>query len=124
VITALAFSPDSQRLAGCGFGDSDVYIWNVAAGAGVRLAGHNGWIAGLAFSPDGQTLASVSGDHTLRLWDVMGKKELKRFQGNLDEVWAVAWSTNGLVTGARDGAVRYSDFGRPAAFVSQKADGR
>ncbi len=111
-IVALAFSPDSKRLAaGCGFEDHQVYVWDLAVGAVARLAGHSGCIAGLAFSPDGQTLASVSTDQTLRLWDVARKVERRRFQGHRDEVWAVAWSPDGhdLVTGSKDGSVRYWD---------------
>jgi eukaryotic-like serine/threonine-protein kinase len=114
-VTALAFSRDGKWLAaGCGYNEKEVHIWdlaNLAAITNVTFAGHSGWIATLAFTPDGQTLASVSTDQTLRLWDVAGKVERRRFQGNTDEVWALAWSPDGqdLVTGARDGTVRYWD---------------
>jgi WD40 repeat protein/tRNA A-37 threonylcarbamoyl transferase component Bud32 len=115
-IAALAFSPDSKRLAaGCGFEDHEVHVWDLEATEvtnEVRLAGHSGCIVGLAFSPDGRTLASVSTDQTLRLWDVARKAQRRRFQGHTEEVWAVAWSPDGLATGGQDGSVRYWD---PAA---------
>ena len=118
-ITTLAFSPNSKLLAAAyGAGDADVHLWDLESGAVAAVAqlrGHSGWITDLAFSPDGQMLASVSTDQTLRVWDVARKIERRGpFRGHLDEVWAVAWSKDGteIVTGGKDGSVRDWD---PAA---------
>jgi WD40 repeat protein len=36
-----------------------------------RLSGHSNYIFSLAFSPDGESLMSVSGDTTVRVWDTV-----------------------------------------------------
>ena len=41
------------------------------------LAGHTNEVFTLAFSPDGQLLASGSGDTTIRLWEVASGKEVR-----------------------------------------------
>jgi hypothetical protein len=45
-------------------------LWDLTRGEEVaRLQGHTSYVWSLAFSPDGATLVSGSGDSTLRLWD-------------------------------------------------------
>ena len=44
-------------------------LWDVATGQHKEnLTGHTGNVNSVAFSPDGQTLASGSSDNTIRLW--------------------------------------------------------
>jgi len=46
-------------------------LWNADSGAPLRtLAGHTEFVMSIAWSPDGKTLASGSGDRTVRLWGI------------------------------------------------------
>jgi RNA polymerase sigma factor (sigma-70 family) len=64
-----AFSPDSRFLAtGSDHLDSNVYLWEVATGGKVAVfEGHHSGAWHVAFSPDGQTLASGGGDSSILL---------------------------------------------------------
>lgn len=64
----VALSPDGRQVA-AGGGDRGVHIWSISSGAEVaNLQGHHMSVVGLAFAPDGQSLASCSLDGTIRLW--------------------------------------------------------
>ena len=52
-------------------------------------------VLAIAYSPDGKTLASGSGDNTVRLWDAATGRELARLEGHSDSVFSVAWSPDG-----------------------------
>ena len=72
------------------------------------LQGHTEKVRSLAFSPDGQTLASSSNDSTVKLWEVSTGNCLKSLQENND-ISRIAFSPNGqiLASGSDDSTVRF-----------------
>ena len=64
----IVYSPDGARLGVA----SAIGIWVYDAKTYqelILLAGHTHSVFSVAFSPDGQTIASGSRDSTIRLWD-------------------------------------------------------
>ena len=71
--------------------------------------GHQDAVNSVAFSPDGNYIASGSSDNTVRLWNVeTGEAALKPFEGHKDEVGCVVFSPNGeyIASGSSDHTIR------------------
>ena len=78
---ALDLSPDGTTLASSSFGDREaICLWDATTGKQKGLLhGHDSYVRAVQFAPDGR-LVSGGGDSTLRVWDVVAKKEVFQFK--------------------------------------------
>ncbi|MBI2926534.1 MAG: serine/threonine protein kinase [Verrucomicrobia bacterium] len=72
------------------------------------LRGHRAPISSVAFSPDGQWVATGSWDRTAKIWEATSGQELRTLQGHMAEISSVAFSPEGrwIVTGSADKTAR------------------
>jgi WD40 repeat protein len=59
------------------------------------LIGHSDGVTVVAFSPDGQLLASPGYDKTIRLWNVATGEVQRTLTGHSDAILALAFSQDG-----------------------------
>jgi WD40 repeat protein len=133
-IYALSYCPDGRLLAsGEGFppfeepyhmrGQGVVRVWDAARGQLLRtLRGHTQNVMGVAFSPDGRTLASVSGSSLtvpqtaskpgeLFLWTVATGELVRKLSGHAGPLTSVSYHPSGnlLATSSWDRTIRIWD---------------
>jgi WD40 repeat protein len=123
---AMAFSRDGRSLA-VGGAARDIFLIDVEAGEAARPLGipiRYLSVKGLAFSPDGRTLAATSYlSHEILLWDLAAGRELARLRGHASPVISLAFAPDGrsLASGSRsDEAIILWDLasGRPQRRLS------
>ena len=115
---SLDFSRDGKLLAS-GSRDGTAILWSTATWKRVQtlqnpdnesLSGQSGrgMVEGVAFSPDGKTLAMASREGNVHLWDVASGKLLETLKGHSSAVIAVVFSPDGrtLASGSTDHTVR------------------
>ncbi|MDE0636005.1 MAG: T9SS type A sorting domain-containing protein [Candidatus Poribacteria bacterium] len=98
----VTFSPDGKSLITKGSWGR-LYLWDIASGTlKTELTGHVSRVSSVAFSPDGNTLASCSSDQ-LYLWDWRSGEQKMSISGHTKSIYAIAFSPdNGiLATGSR-----------------------
>lgn len=107
-VFAVAFSPDSKKVAAAG-ADRTIRVWNMPDGKlDLLLEDHADWILDLNFSPDGTKLVSASRDKTTKVFDVVKKESLVTFPAHNDQVFTALFSPDGkqILSGGADKQVR------------------
>ena len=103
-VSDLTMSPDGRFLAGAEW--NRLVLLDGHTGAVVRRLGDYGDSAGIQFSPDGRTLASISrGDRTMTVWTLTGAtpEAQQRFVIGRGSAAAVDYSADGTFLFAAEG---------------------
>jgi WD40 repeat protein len=105
---AVAFLLDGRM--GLAVGTNGIEAWNLETGENLgRVADPSGDIQEVAFSwPDARLAVTAAAGHTVKLWDMIKGKELRRFTGHTSRVDSVAISPDGrlVLSGSGDGTAR------------------
>ncbi|CAI0413868.1 unnamed protein product [Linum tenue] len=77
-VFALACSPTNPLLVATGGGDDRGFLWKIGQGDwGAELGGHKDTVTSIAFSSDGQFVASGGFDSVVNVWDASGNFKCK-----------------------------------------------
>jgi WD40 repeat protein len=97
-VRSVAISPDSRTVAlgVLSWSAQDVLLVDVKTGAiRTRLRGHRLGVNALAFSPDGQKLASAGVERCIKIWDLATAKEVETVKDDVGCVKSIAFSPDG-----------------------------
>jgi WD40 repeat protein len=111
-VSALAFlARPSQPLLVSGSYDRHLVWWDTGSGQPVRaVEAHQGWVRGLAPTPDGTRLVSVGDDMLVKVWDAatgqlvqaLAGHALQTPQGHTTALYAVTVSPDGHYAASAD----------------------
>jgi WD40 repeat protein len=122
-VHALAYSPDGRVLiTGGGLDQGIIRFWDTATGEYLRtLPGHTAGVCSLAFSPDGQKIASGSYDRTLLVRETGTGAQLPPMAHGAT-IHTVAFSRSGnlLASGGDDRVIREWEINQGAMMLSSR----
>ena len=90
-----ALAPRGSRLAVAAETPYSIALHDLTAGSSCWLTNHTELVKGLAFSPDGQLLASASVDRFVRVWDAVSGRLRGELLRHVEEATDVAFSPDG-----------------------------
>jgi WD40 repeat protein len=104
-INDLAFSPDGNALAVAA--DKAAWVKRLDTGEAWKIP-HPDYVTGVAFSPNGETVATTCWDGLPRLWQYKSKRLIKSYKGHTSRTYSPRFSPDGqwLATASWDGTAR------------------
>jgi WD40 repeat protein/tRNA A-37 threonylcarbamoyl transferase component Bud32 len=109
--SSIVFSPDDKTIITAGLDShrkGGIKFWDASTlKLKKELVAHDSLVFDLAFSPNGNYLATCSKDETIKIWD-SAMKLVKTLEGHTNDVTALAFNHDGtrLVSGSKDRSVR------------------
>lgn len=93
-IRAVALNPLDASICYTSHDDRSIRIYDLQKGTRVDTlpSGHFNYATSLEVTSDGKFMVSIADDETARLWDLDGRKELKRFSGRTSQVTQIGLS--------------------------------
>ncbi len=91
-------------------------MWHTSSNSLYRVnSGHQAKIAGLAFSPNGDMIASADEDGSIRLWSFKQSRSVRTLSEQGPAAKALAFAPDGrrLAVAGADGPVRLLDASQP-----------
>ena len=118
-VFSVSYSPDGNSIASgsgdhtihtipSGSGDNTIRLWDAVTGAHKHtLTGHRGYVASIAYSPDGNSIASASWNSPVHLWDAVTGVRKQILTGHRGNVTSVVYSPDGnsIASASGDGTV-------------------
>ena len=107
-----AFRPDGTQLAIGNIDEARAQVVEPESGEVLfTLGGDEAWIRAVAYSPDGESLATTGGDGTTRIWAAADGSPQLTLSEHVGDVNAVDWSADGsrLATVGDDGSARVTE---------------
>ena len=89
-------APDGNTIALRGYAGRTIKLWDIRNGELLKtLEGHTDYVKSIAFTANGEILASTSNDKTIKLWSAQNGELLHTLEGGRNNVSSLRFSPNG-----------------------------